>query len=116
MASWLIMWMSAVIDDTDKVRSIKFIGFTPLAPVVSVRRQCCARLGAELDPPPRVVTRVPQLGVIVQVHIGGHILPGHPGAVTRVLTCDGGAALGPSVGITKLSIILALDSCIGGCL
>ena len=36
-------------------------------------------------------------------------------AVPRVLTCDGGAALGPRVGITKLSVILTLDSCAGGC-
>ena len=101
--------MSAVMNHTDQVRPVHWVGLPPLTPGRLVGRQGGVGLHAQLDPLPLVVTLPPQCGPVPQgVQVG--VPPADLRAVAGVQAGDGAGALGPGGGVDILSVTTTLHT------
>ena len=60
------MRVAAVVDDTEKVSPVHWVGFPPLTPGSLLSHQGSVGLHTELDPLPLVVTHPLQCGPVLQ--------------------------------------------------
>ena len=112
----LIVRVPAVMDHTDQVGPVQWVGLPPLTPGRLVGLQGCVGLQAELDPLPLVVTLPLQYGPVLQVVPVG-VGPGDLRAVAGVRAGDHVGALGPGGGVVELSLGVAFHQssrvCVG---
>ena len=109
MVARLVVRVSAVMDHTDKVRPVHWVGLPPLTPGALVGHQGGVGLQTELDPLPLVVTLPPQCGPVPQGAAVG-VPPADFRAVAGVQAGDGAGALGPGGGVDILTIVTTLHT------
>ena len=109
MLAVIIMGMPAVVDHTDQVRPIQWVGLLPLTPRSPAGHQLGVCLATQLDVLPQVVTLPVEVGPVLQVLGGARVLPGDPGAVAGVSAGYGGGALRPGARIVIVSTGITLD-------